>query len=114
WSGTPTRSTPTWTTCRSLRGWLVADAAGRAVPAPPQGYKVADLCRRWLVGQDKVLGFIRKGELVAVNVATCLSGRPQWRVTAESGAACERRRRSAPPPKPQRRRRQTGTDYFPD
>jgi hypothetical protein len=59
--------------------------------------------------------FIRKGELVAVNVATTLSGKPQWRITAESVERFERRRTSSPPPKPQRRRRQAyQIDYFPD
>jgi hypothetical protein len=76
---------------------------------------VADLGRRWKVGSDKVYGFIRRGELVAVNVATCLSGRPQWRVTWESVEQFERRRGSTPPPKPTRRRSRTEqmVDYYP-
>jgi hypothetical protein len=79
------------------------------------GFSVADLCRRWRVGVDKVHGFIRRGELVAVNVATNLSGRPQWRVARESVELFEMRRSSAPLPKPQRRqRRPAEVDYFPD
>ena len=81
----------------------------------PHGFSVADLCRRWKVGPGKVLGFLRRGELVGVNVATNLSGRPQWRITPESVALFEKRRTSAPPPKPQRRRREAIVrDYFPD
>jgi hypothetical protein len=79
------------------------------------GFSVADLCRRWKVGADKVHGFLRRGELLAVNVATSLCGRPQWRVTRESVELFERRRSSAPPPKaPRRRRRQAAIDYYPD
>jgi hypothetical protein len=79
------------------------------------GFSVADLCRRWKVGPDKIHGFLRRGELVGVNVATNLSGRPQWRITPESVAAFERRRASAPPPKPPRRRRRPDViDFYPD
>jgi hypothetical protein len=79
------------------------------------GFTVADLCRRWRIGPDKIHGFIRRGELLAVNVATNLSGRPQWRITPESVARFEQRRSSVPPPKPQRRKKQPAlVDYFPD
>lgn len=78
------------------------------------GFSVADLCRRWKIGADKIHGFLRRGELIAVNVAASLSGRPQWRIPAESVEQFERRRSSAPPPKPARRRKQTvEVDYFP-
>jgi hypothetical protein len=83
--------------------------------APPQGYSVADLCRRWKVGADKIRSFLRRGELVGINVASTLAGKPQWRITAESVAQFERRRTSVPPPKlPARRRRRAEIDYFPD
>jgi hypothetical protein len=79
------------------------------------GYSVADLCKRWKVGSDKVLGFLRRGELVGINLATSISGRPQWRITPESVELFERRRSSAPPPKPPRRRKRTDfIDFFPD
>jgi hypothetical protein len=79
------------------------------------GFSVADLCRRWKIGPDKIHAFIRRGELMAVNVATNLAGRPQWRVTPESVEQFERRRTSAPPPKPLRRRRQPVLlDFYPD
>jgi Helix-turn-helix domain len=84
--------------------------------AVPQGYSVKDLCRRWKVGQDKVYGFIRRGELVGVNVAANLSRRPQWRFTLKAVEDFERRRTSAPPPEPTRRRRRKveEVDYYPD
>jgi hypothetical protein len=76
---------------------------------------VADLCHRWKVGPDKIRGFLRRGELVGVNLATTLAGKPQWRITPESVEQFERRRSSAPLPKPTRRRRRAETlDYYPD
>jgi hypothetical protein len=79
------------------------------------GYSVADLCKRWKVGADKLHGFIRRGELVAVNVARNLSGRPQWRITPEAVAAFEKGRTSAPVPKVVRRRRKVDeVDFYPD
>lgn len=93
--------------------------APRILPNNPSdtlcGYSVADLCLRWKVGADKVHGFIRRGELVAINVATNLSARPQWRITPEAVELFERKRTSAPPPSPHRRRRKrTIVDYYPD
>jgi hypothetical protein len=78
-------------------------------------YTVRDLARRWRIGEDKIRGFLRRGELVGVNVATNLCGKPQWRIPAESVERFERRRSSAPAPDPpQRRRRRTVVDYYPD
>jgi hypothetical protein len=92
----------------------VSEPTHNAAHSPP-GYSVADLCRRWKVGGDKIRAFLRRGELVGVNMATTLSGRPQWRITAESVERFERRRSSAPPPKPARRRRRPAViDYYPD
>jgi hypothetical protein len=92
----------------------LSDRAGVS-DVPQGGYTVADLCRRWKVGADKIRGFLRRGELIGVNVATNLTGRPQWRITPESVERFEKRRTSAPPPKPQRRKRQPQLiDYYPD
>jgi hypothetical protein len=80
-----------------------------------KGYSVADLCRRWKVGADKIHGFLRRGELVGVNVATNLSARPQWRITRESVELFEQRRTSAPLPKLRRRRGRQAqeVDFYP-
>jgi hypothetical protein len=79
------------------------------------GFSVADLCRRWKAGAGKIHGFIHRGELIAINIATNLSARPQWRITRESVESFERRRSSAPPPKPARRcRRPAVIDFYPD
>jgi hypothetical protein len=91
---------------------LRQDAASAAGVA--RGYTVGDLCRRWRVGADKVHAWLRRGELVAVNVASSLAGRPLWRVTPEEVECFERRRCSAPPPKTERRRRMAAVmDYYP-
>jgi hypothetical protein len=76
---------------------------------------VRDLALRWRIGEDKVRAFLRRGELVGVNVAANLSGKPQWRITAESVERFERRRTSVPPPTPQHRRRlRAAIDYYAD
>jgi hypothetical protein len=95
---------------------LVAAIREALKDVPPRnGYSVADLCARWKIGADKINGFINRGELVAVNVATHTSARPQWRVTPEEVARFEAKRTSAPTPKPTRRRRPSGQkDFFPD
>jgi hypothetical protein len=65
-------------------------------------------------GGDKIRAFLRRGELVAVNLAANLSGQPQWRITRESVEHFEKRRCSAPPPKPPRqKRRAVPVDYYP-
>jgi hypothetical protein len=89
---------------------------GDALLQPSQtGSTVADLARRWRVGEDKIRGWIAKGELKATNTATTLCGRPRWVISADAVAEFERRRASGPAPKPRRRPRQTGlVDYFPD
>jgi hypothetical protein len=82
---------------------------------PADGFTVSELCRRWRIGPDKIRGFLRRGELVGVNVATNLHGRPLWRITLEAVERFEQRRSSAPPPKPERRRKRSyAVDYFPD
>jgi hypothetical protein len=84
-------------------------------PSPQAGLTVADVARRYRVGEDKVRGWIGRGELFAVNTATVLCGKPRWVIPPEALAEFERRRAGGPTPKPRRRPRQTGlVDYFPD
>jgi hypothetical protein len=86
----------------------------REVAPPPAGFTVADLARRWRIGEDKVRAFLRRGELAGVNVAANLAAKPQWRVTVDSVEKFEQRRSSAPPPpRARRRRRAEATDYYP-
>jgi hypothetical protein len=87
-----------------------AESAGRS-----RGWTVRDVAGRYRVGMDKVRGWIRRGELRAVNTATALCGKPRWVVTNEAMAEFERRRSSTPPAKPQRmRQKHPQKDYYPD
>ena len=68
------------------------------------------------IGGDKIRRFLARGELIGVNVAANLCGRPQWRLTPESVAQFEMRRTSNPAPRRtvRRRGRRETKDYYPD
>jgi hypothetical protein len=55
-----------------------------------------DIARAWGIGPDKVLVWIRSGELPAINAATRQGGRPRYLVDAADLAAFEARRASRP------------------
>jgi hypothetical protein len=79
------------------------------------GLTVRDVSLRYRVGEDKVRGWIRRGELRAVNTATTLCGKPRWVIPVEALAEFECRRTASPPPKPPRRRRcPEMIDFYPD
>jgi hypothetical protein len=82
---------------------------------PACGLSVADLARRWRKGEDQIRGWIKSGELLALNVASTLSGKPRYVVTPEALAAFEQRRLVTPPaPKPtKRRKRGEIIDFYP-
>jgi excisionase family DNA binding protein len=68
-----------------------------------------DLCDRYGVGEHTVLGWIRSGELRAVNVGRRHGAKkPRWRVTAEALAAFELARTTTPPPPRTQRRKRPG------
>src|SRR4051794_21965418 len=69
-----------------------------SLPTPPAqaGYTVADVARRLRVGEDKVRGWIARGELAAINTATALCGKPRWVIPPEALAAFERSRAGGP------------------
>jgi hypothetical protein len=64
------------------------------------------VARRYGVKPDKVLQWIRSGELPAVNVAASPIGRPRWRITEADIIVFEDRRRARPTVTPPRRRKQ--------
>ena len=71
---------------------------------------VKELCERYGVGEHTVLGWIRSGELRAINVGRRPGARkPRWRASAEALAAFELLRTPSPPP-PRTRRRKQSTD----
>jgi excisionase family DNA binding protein len=78
------------------------------------GLTVAEVARRYRVSRDKVRTWIRQGELIAINTASALCGKPRWVISAEALATFERRRASGPPPTRPARRLKLATDYYPD
>ena len=59
------------------------------------------------VDPEKVGGWILAGELIAVNVAARIGGRPRWRIDPAELEAFLKRRQSPAPRAPRPRRRQT-------
>jgi hypothetical protein len=78
------------------------------------GLTVADVARRYRVSEDKVRGWIARGELRAVNTASVLCGRPRWVISPDALAEFERRRSGGPTPKDKRRRKVPEIDFYPD
>lgn len=72
--------------------------------SPPQ---VAELLG---VAHDKVLRFVREGELRAVDLSTHRGKRPRWHISREDLDKFLARRSNSPPPKPRRRRKQNHND----
>lgn len=66
---------------------------------PPQ------VARLWGVSVDKVLTWIRSGELIAINASTSGSGRPRYLVDISALEAFERRRQVVAQKRIPRRRR---------
>jgi hypothetical protein len=88
-----------------------------ATATTTRGLTVRDVARRYRVSPDKVRGWIRRGELVAINTAEGVCGKPRFVVTQEALECFERGRRTfaAPPPKVKRLKRPAGwVDYYPD
>jgi predicted site-specific integrase-resolvase len=65
-----------------------------------------EVARLWGIATEKVLAWIRSGELRAVNAATTLGGRPRYLIDVDDLAAFERSRATTvtPPTKPAKRR----------
>ena len=77
---------------------------------PPDRTKLTppELARRWGVSPDKILAFIRSGELRAVNAAASPNGRPRWLIDLADLAVFEQAAPRGPnrrPPGGGRRRR---------
>jgi transposase len=84
--------------------------------SPAAGLTVREVARRYRVGTDRVRGWIRRGEMIAINTADVECGKPRFLVLPEALAEFERRRQAAPPLEPARRRRRPAAmiDYYPD
>lgn len=65
-----------------------------------------ELASEWGVSPDKILGWIRSGELPAMNLATTQAGRPRYRIDQAGIETFQRRRANqSPTPKPTRRQK---------
>jgi hypothetical protein len=84
-----------------------ANPATRTKLTPPQ------VGERLGVSAEKVIGWIRAGELRGMNVAARLGGRPRWRIDLADLLAFEQRRSAVPTaPKPRRRHKQAAVIEF--
>jgi transposase len=63
------------------------------------------VAKRYGVSEDKVLGWINRGELRAINVAARLGGRPRWRIPEDAIVEFEAARSAQPSVRTTRRRR---------
>ena len=69
---------------------------------------VPQLAERFGVKADKIIAWIKSGELRAMNVATAGGGRPRYRIAPDDLADFELRRSIATPTPRQRRRKTEG------
>lgn len=63
-----------------------------------------ELAKLWGISPDKVVAWIRAGELRAIDASTSRSQRPRYLIDIEDLRAFEDRRSVSPHPKPRRRR----------
>ncbi len=64
----------------------------------PKFFTPPQLAEEFGVDADKILGWIRSGQLIAINMVATTGGRPRYRISAEEAEAFLKRRGSAPPP----------------
>jgi hypothetical protein len=77
---------------------------------------VRDVARRYRVSPERVRGWIRRGELAALNTADLVSSKPRLVITPDALQHFERARQAAARPVPPRRRKRRFAvkDYYPD
>jgi hypothetical protein len=100
------RAEPTPTSLAGSEGLQASRENPYAKLTPPQ------LARRLRVSPDKVLTWIKSGELRAVNVATNPKGRPRFVIDPNDVEAFEARRSVHKKPPATRRRRQASDDVI--
>jgi hypothetical protein len=82
---------------------------------PGAGLTVREVARRYRVSPDRVRGWVRRGELAAINTADAQCRRPRFVIPPEALHQFERDRSAArPKPAPRRRRRPAVIDFYPD
>jgi hypothetical protein len=93
----PSQAEPSGARQRKPRGIPTAPAAQLEAFSYLNPTQVAAM---WGISHDKVLEFIKDGELVAFNVASKTSRRPQFKVTLAAVKAFEERRTGRDPSRP--------------
>lgn len=76
-------------------------------PAERQTFTTQEVARRWGVNRDKVVAFIRDGQLPAMNLS--LGQMPRYRIRREDLEAFEQSRMAVQAEHPRRRRRKRST-----
>ncbi len=96
--------------------WRAGEMSDRTLsPVLATGLTVPELARFLRVGEDTIRGWIRRGELAAINTASPL-GKPRFVVLPHHLVAFEASRQVVPAAKKatRRRKRTTEIDYYPD
>ena len=65
-----------------------------------------EVARSWGISPDKVVAWIKSGELRAIDASTRRGQRPRYLIDVDDLADFEARRSCSPAPKPRRQRRQ--------
>ena len=68
-------------------------------------FTVKNLTERFGVSEGTILGWIKRGELRALDVSRQRGGRPRWRITQEALSDFELLRTHSPSPPPTRRKK---------
>jgi len=69
---------------------------------------VKDLQERYGVGEHTILGWVKQGSMIGIDVSRKQGGRPKWRFTETAVAAFEALRASTPEqPSTERRRKKS-------
>lgn len=81
-----------------------------------RGLLPSEVARIYRVSVEKVYGWIKRGQLAAINVARVRCGKPRFVILPHALKDFERKMAAETPwaPPPPRRKRYTGKDYFPD
>jgi excisionase family DNA binding protein len=79
-----------------------------------RGLTVRDIAKLMRVSRDKVLGWIRRGELRAANTADARCRKPRWVIDRADLELFRKGRQAAPPVKPRRQRRTADIDFYPE
>src|SRR5262245_5136501 len=87
------------------RRWRMPNASASPANSTGRWLTPPAIAEQLGVDPEKVLGWIRRGELSAVNVADRVGGRPRFRVSPEAFSQFLQRRQTAPTPKPVRQRK---------